>query len=117
MSAKNLSVLLDDLVDVGVVVQAAVQRKTMKAITEGVKRLGDITAHRDWEKIAEELKSLSSEDKAACLALLKEKLKELQNPMVEDKALQGLDVALQAFKVIQEAIEVGKQAKELVEGK
>lgn len=117
MSAKNLSILLDDLVDVSVVVQAAVQKKMMKALTEGVKRLSDITQERDWKSIGEELKMLSSEEKAACLALLKEKLKELQNPMAEQKALRGLDIALQAFKVIQEAIEVGKQAKELVEGK
>lgn len=117
MSVNSLNAMLDDLVDVGVVVQAAVQKKIMKALTEGIKRLPDITQQRDWAKLAEEIKSLSDEDKAACLALLKEKLKELQNPLVEQKCLKGVDVALQAFKVIQEAVLVANEAKKLVEEK
>lgn len=117
MSAPNLNLLLDDLVDVGIVVKAAVEKKMMKALTEGIKKLPDITAHREWPKIAEELKNLSAEDKAASLALLKKKLEDLQSPELEEKCLKGMDVALQAFKVIQEAVSVANQAKQLTEGK
>lgn len=114
MGTQNLNVLLDDLVDIGTVVQAAVQKRVMKALTEGIKKLPEITAKRDWAKIAEELKSLNDSDKAACLAILKKKLEDLQNPVVESKVLKGLDVGLKAFKVIQQAVVVAKEAQELV---
>lgn len=117
MGASNLNLLLDDLVDVGIVVKAAVEKKMMKALTEGIKKLPDITAQRNWSIIAEELKNLSAEDKAASLALLKKKLEDLQSPELEEKCLKGMDVALQAFKVIQEAVLVANEAKKLVEGK
>lgn len=113
MACDNLNNLLDDLVDVGTVVQAAIQKKMMSALTMGIKKLPQISAHKDWNKILEELKSLSEEDKAASLALLQNKLKDLQNPMAEEKALKCVDVALDAMKVIQRAVEVAKKAQEL----
>lgn len=114
MACENLNGLLDDLVDVGTVVQAAIQKRMMAALTMGIKKLPEVTAHKEWQKIAEELKSLNEQDKAASLALLQNKLHDLQNPVVEQKALKCVDVALQAFKVIQQAVEVAKQAQELV---
>lgn len=115
MANENLNGLLSDLVDIGTVVQAAIQKKMMAALTMGIKKLPQVTAHKDWPKLAEELKNLSEQDKAASLALLQNKLHDLQNPVVEDKALKSVDVLLQAFKVIQEAVVVANKAKQLIE--
>lgn len=111
---KNLEKLLLDLVDIGMVVKDVVNKSYFSAIRKGISLTGSLDGNRDWKACGEELLNLSNEDQAKLEQSLSSKLKVLENPLVEQKIVEGLKLLVEAVDYAEEGVGVGKKLSQFI---
>lgn len=111
---KNLEHLLTDLVDIGMVVKDVINKSYISAIRKGITLTGTLEGDRNWKACGEELLSLSNEEKAKLEQVLSQKLKVLENEIVEKKIVEGFGLLVEAVDYAEEGVGVGKKLAQFI---